>query len=126
MTKYRNKTIFSSFKYAFRGIFIAVKTQKNTKAAFAISIAVLTTAILMGFSHIEIALIFIAIGFVIFAELTNTTIEYVVDTYFGNKYSEIAKISKDVSAGTVLIAIINAAIIGSILFLPKLVELFLR
>lgn len=122
MTKFRNRTTFSSFKYALRGIFIAVKSQRNVRTGFFIGLIVLFSAILLEFSSVEIALTLIAISFVVFAELVNTTIEYVVDTYFGDNHSEIAKISKDIAAGTVLFAIFNAAVIGLLLFMPKIIH----
>ena len=71
------------------------------------------------------ALITLSIGFVLFAELTNTVTEFVVDTYFRTKYSEIAKMSKDVAAGSVLLAIFISGIIGAILFLPKIIALIM-
>ena len=120
MSRYRNKTTFSSFRFAIRGIILAIKSQRNIRSAFLISFAVVLAALIFRFSSIELALIVMAIGFVIFAEFTNTIIEFVVDTYFKNKYSEIAGMSKDIAAGTVLISVIIAAIIGGLLFLPKI------
>ncbi len=120
MSKYRNKTTFSSFKYATRGILLAIKSQRNIRNALLISFAILLAALVFGFSPVELALIVVAGGFVLFAEFTNTIIEFVVDAYFGNKHSEIAGMSKDIAAGTVLISIIIAAIIGGLLFFPKI------
>lgn len=121
MTKFRNKTIFSSFKYAFRGIFIALKSQRNFRAGFLIALAVILSSVLLKFSFVEIAITVLTIGFVLFAELVNTVIEFIVDTYFGDNHSEIAKTSKDIAAGTVLFSIFISAVIGGLLFLPKVI-----
>jgi diacylglycerol kinase len=123
MRKFSNKTMFSSFKYAFRGIQIAIKTQKNVRAGLLIGVVALTVANLMHFSCAEMAMAVLGVSFVIFAELINTSIEYVFDTYFGYEYSEVAKIAKDVSAGAVLFAIIVAAIVGLLLFGPRVIEI---
>ncbi len=120
MSKYRNRTTLSSFKYALRGIFVAIKSQRNVRTGFYIGLVVIFSAVLLEFSAIEVALTLIAISFVVFAELINTTIEYVVDTYFGDQHSEIAKVSKDIAAGTVLFAIFNAGVVGLLLFMPKI------
>jgi len=122
MTKFRNTTSNSSLKYAVRGIFIAVKTQKNIRISLFIAFIVLLAAVLFGFSAVEVALVLITSSFVIFAELVNTTIEYVVDTYFRNQYSKIAEISKDVAAAAVLFAVLNSVVVGLLLFLPKIAE----
>lgn len=120
MTKYKNRTTFSSFKYALRGILLAIKSQKNVRTGFLIGLLVIFCAILLDFTFIEIALTIIAISFVVFAELINTTIEFVMDTYYGNRHSSLAGMSKDIAAGTVLFAIFNAAVIGMLLFIPKI------
>jgi diacylglycerol kinase len=62
------------------------------------------------------------IGAVIGAELMNTAIETTVDMYTREK-NELAKKAKDVSAGAVLIIAISSAIIGCMIFIPKLVHL---
>jgi diacylglycerol kinase (ATP) len=122
MKKYKNSSTYSSFIYAYRGIMVAVKSQKNFRLGFIISIVVILTAILIGFTPVEIAIIILTGFFVLFAELVNTVIEFIIDAYFGNKYSDIAKISKDIAAGTVLLAILNSAVIGLILFVPKIIN----
>ena len=60
----------------------------------------------------------------LFAELMNTVIEFVVDAYFGNKYSILAKMAKDISAGAVFICAIISTMIGILLFLPRFIEFF--
>src|SRR5699024_12485109 len=66
--------------------------------------------------------ILIVIGLVIHAELLNTAIEKLLD-YTKPEIHPKAKIIKDMAAGAVLIASIIAAIVGIIIFLPKLLLL---
>ena len=124
MTKYKNKTIFLSFKFAFRGIFLVLKSQQNFRLGVIISLFAIIFGILLKLSFVELAIIIIAASFVLFAELANTVIEFVVDAYFKNNYSKIAGMSKDIAAGTVLLAVFNFVIVGALLFLPKLIILF--
>ena len=120
MSKYRNKTTFSSFRYAIRGLLLAVKSQRNFRMGIFMGLTAIIATILLKFNFIETAIIILTIGFVLFAELINTVIEFIVDAYFGNNHSEIAGMSKDIAAGTVFLSVVIAAIIGGLLFFPKI------
>lgn len=123
MKKYSHKSTLASFNAAFRGIRLGAKSQKNFRTGLVIGVAVIFAGFLLDFNNIEFALTVIAIGFVLFAELVNTSMEFIVDTYFRTKYSEIAKMSKDIAAGAVLLAIFLSAVIGLLLFVPKILAL---
>lgn len=58
-------------------------------------------------------------GLVISLELVNTAIETVVDIAMPEK-NEKAKKAKDISAAAVLISALASAIIGVIIFIPKI------
>ena len=79
--------------------------------------------ILAGFyfkiSMAEWIICIILFGLVISLELVNTAIETTVDIAMPEK-NEKAKIAKDVSAGAVLVAAIVSAIIGLMIFIPKI------
>ena len=61
----------------------------------------------------------ICFAIVIGGELFNTAIETVVDMVMPYK-NEKAKLAKDVSAGAVLVLAMGAAIVGFIIFMPKI------
>jgi undecaprenol kinase len=61
-----------------------------------------------------------AIGIVIVAEMLNTAIEKLTDMV-SPEINPKAKVVKDLAAGSVLMASITAAVIGLIVFLPKVV-----
>ena len=57
-------------------------------------------------------------GLIMALELVNTSVEAVVDLVT-EEHRTLAKIAKDTAAGAVLIAAVAAAVIGCIIFLPK-------
>ncbi|OGH98804.1 MAG: hypothetical protein A2104_01475 [Candidatus Melainabacteria bacterium GWF2_32_7] len=123
MTKYKASNIFISLKFAIRGLMLALKSQRNFRADLFIGTGVIIAAILLKLSTVELAILVLTIGFMLFAELINTVIEFVIDAYFGNKYSILAKMAKDISAGAVFISAITATVVGVLIFWPKLINL---
>ncbi len=124
MSKYKSSSALTSLRFAIRGIAIAVKSQRNFQIDIAIALSAIISATILNFSSLEMAVLVLIIGLVLFAELTNTVIEFVVDAYFGNKYSILAKMSKDISAGAVLLCAIISVMIGFLLFFPKIKCIF--
>lgn len=117
------KKLINSFKYALTGIFTSLKKERNMNIHFAVAILVVILGILVKISKIEWILCIFAITLVISAELFNTAIETIVDM-ITLEQNEKAKIAKDVSAGAVLVVAIGAAIVGIIIFTPKIVQIF--
>lgn len=60
------------------------------------------------------------IGMVLSAEAVNSSIEALADLV-SPEYNEAIKKTKDLAAGAVLILAITAAIIGLIIFIPKII-----
>lgn len=121
MSKYKAKNMFYSFKYAFRGIMLAIKSQRNVRIDLVAGIAGIGLGFWLKFTHVEFCILFLAISLVLTAELLNTIIEFIVDAYFGNEYSILAKMAKDIAAGMVLINAAISLIIGCLLFIPKVI-----
>ena len=115
--------LINSFKYAFTGIITAFKTEQNMKIHLLIALAVILMGILLKISKLEWITCLFAIIIVLAAELFNTAIETIVDMITKEK-NEKAKIAKDVSAGAVLISAIGVALVGFIIFWPKILSLF--
>ena len=77
----------------------------------------------MNLSAEEWIVIAFAIGLVLAAEAINSSIEALAD--LGSpEYNEAIKRTKDLAAGAVLILAITAAIVGLIVFIPKLFIFF--
>lgn len=117
------KKFLKSFKYAFDGIFTGIKEEQNMKIHITIMILVIIFGIMLKISKMEWIICIILFGLVISMELINTAIENTVDLVTKEK-NEQAKIAKDVAAGAVLVSAIASAIIGLIIFVPKILLIF--
>ena len=115
--------LIDSFKHAGEGIMKAFQTERNMKIHFFIMLCVIGLGFLLKISEMEWIICILLFAFVIGGELLNTAIEVTVDMIMPNK-NEKAKLAKDVSAGAVFVFAIGAAIIGIIIFVPKIVGIF--
>lgn len=113
------RKLINSFKYAICGIGTAMKRERNLKIHIIIMLLVITAGFVFNISTIEWIICIILFGLVISAEMFNTAIEITVDITMPEK-NEKAKNAKDISAGAVLITAIVSAIIGLIIFVPKI------
>ena len=120
--KQEYKKIINSFKYAIEGLVSSFKTERNMKIHIMAMIIVIALGIFMKLNKIEWCIITIAIVMVISAELFNTAIENVVDMVSPQKHPQ-AKLVKDIAAAAVLVLAIGAAVIGIIIFGPKIVTI---
>lgn len=117
----KNKKLINSFKYAFTGMWSAYKSERNMKIHIAVAILVILFGVFLQISTYEWIACTVCFAMVIGAEMFNTAIETVVDIAMPKK-DERAKKAKDVAAGGVLVFAIGSAIIGSIIFIPKIID----
>ena len=108
--------------YAMTGIAYAFRSQFNMRFHFAAAFLVLLTAALLKIRPFEWCIILLCISSVIASELINTSIETTVDIVSPKK-NENAGQAKDLAAAAVLVTCIVSAIIGSIIFIPKILQL---
>jgi diacylglycerol kinase (ATP) len=111
----RAPSILDSFNFAFEGIVHVLRTQRNMRIHFLIAIGVLVAALSFDVSKIELIALLLAIAFVLIAEMVNTAIEATVDVA-STAFDPMAKLAKDIAAGAVLIAAVNAVAIGYLVF----------
>jgi len=114
-SRHRSPSLFESFNYAAEGVIHALRTQRNLWIHFAIAVGVLIAALAFGVSKIELMVLLLAITFVLVAELVNTAIEAAVDVA-STSFDPMAKLAKDIAAGAVLIAALNALAVGYLVF----------
>lgn len=114
--------LIHSFKYAFRGIYSAFKSERNMKIHLTILSFVLLFGILLKISMIEWIICIFCVALVIGSEMFNTSIETVVDLVT-QEQNELAKLSKDIAAGAVLVSAIASSLIGLCIFLPKFIAI---
>jgi diacylglycerol kinase (ATP) len=122
VSRMRAATLVSSFRYAFAGVRYLLWSQRNAKIQSAIGLAAITLGVLFGLDRYEWLALLVTIALVIAAEGVNTALEAVVDLT-SPEYHPLAKVAKDVGAGTVLITAIASVIIGMVLFLPHVLPL---
>jgi diacylglycerol kinase len=114
-----------SFVYAFNGLSYAVRTQRNGRVHLVIAILAIGMGLWLGISPIEWGLVFVAITGVFIAEMLNTVVEACVDLAT-QEYHPLAKVAKDVAAGTVLLNAVLSIIIGLFVFGPHLFPMIAR
>lgn len=108
-----------SFRFAFNGIRLLITHEHNAWIhCFAAGCAI-TAGCIVGLSPIEWIAVVLAIGTVLAAEAVNSSIEALADLVSPG-YNEAIKRTKDLAAGAVLLLAIAAAIVGLIIFVPKL------
>ena len=115
ITPRRPPSIIESFNFAIEGIIHVLRTQRNMRIHFAIAIGVLVAALAFDVSRLELIALLLAIAFVLIAEMVNTAIEAAVDVA-STSFDPMAKLAKDIGAGAVLIAAVNAIAVGYLVF----------
>lgn len=113
-----------SFKYAIQGLRVVIR-EPNCRIHLFFTGLVILLGWLTELSNIEWALVLICCALVLSAEAFNTSIEHLTDLV-SPEINPKAGIVKDVSAAAVLLSSIFAAIIGLIIFLPKLYNILLN
>lgn len=111
-----------SFKYAFRGLAVIIKTQHNFWIQITAAALTVVIGVLLSISSIEWAVLILAMAAVLVTEAINTAFEIDIDLT-SPEYHPYAKDTKDVAAGAVLICVIGAVLIGGIIFIPKILLL---
>lgn len=120
--KFSFKARIRSFGYAFAGLKRFFLTEHNVWIHSVAAILAIILGFLLKISALEWVGVLFVMGLVLVAEAFNTCIEKIMDRVVPGQ-DEIVKYVKDLAAGAVLIAAIIAAIIGVIIFLPKIIHL---
>ena len=95
-----------------------LRTQRNMRIHFAVAVVVLVVAVAADVTKLELIALLLAIAFVLIAEMINTAIEGAIDVATSS-FDPMAKLAKDIAAGAVLIAAINAVAVGYLVFSGK-------
>ena len=114
---------FKSFSYAFNGIKTACKTEQNFVVDLILGVIAITPGFVLKLSTFEFIIVLLVIGLAITVELINTAIEYTVDMAMPEIHP-LAKAAKDLASGAVFIMDLIILIIGIIIYLPKIINLF--
>jgi len=115
----RGPSLLESFNFAFEGLIQVFRTQRNMRIHFLAAFAVLVAAIALGVTKLELIALLLAIAFVLIAEMINTAIEGAIEVST-TAFDPNAKIAKDIAAGAVLIAAVNAIAVGYLVFADRI------
>lgn len=118
------KRFIKSFGFAGEGIKYAFYHEQNIFVMMFAAIIVVVLGIVFKITYTERLVLLLLIGMILALEMLNTAIEAVVNLHDGDKKSKYGKIAKDSASGAVAIASIFAFIIGLLIFIPYIVELF--
>lgn len=109
-----------SFNFSLQGIVTFFKNEHNARIHAVAAFGVIALGLFCKLNRMEWCWITLSIGLVILAEMLNTAIEYLTDLV-SPEIHPLAKKTKDVASGAVLIAALIAVVIGLFIFIPKFV-----
>ena len=114
-----NKNFLDAWVNAINGIIYATTTQGNIKKQLIIIVITIIVSLFFKLNKVEFLCLIFSVALIIITEMVNTAIETVVDLYT-DLYHPKAKIAKDVGAGAVVLAAINAVVVAYFLFFDKI------
>ena len=124
MNKFQSRSFQRSVMYALNGLRLAFRSQRNFRKHLVIALFTLSLAILLRVTLVEFCIILFANAFVLVVEMLNSVVEFVIDAYYKNKWAKLAKLSKDISAGAVLISACVSATITVLIYGSKIYQLY--
>ncbi len=111
----RLKNPLNGFKYAMEGVAHVFRTQRHMRFHFLLLVLVLLVSLVSQRNRVEVMVLLFTVTLVLMAEMFNTAIEATVDLVT-QTYHPLAKFAKDIAAGAVLVTVVNAIIVGFLLF----------
>ena len=117
-------TFWASVGYALEGLSFAFQQERNFRLDCYLIAGAIGLGALLQISLGEWAVLLQMAGFVLFAELANTVVEWLVDLLTGGAFDIRAKRSKDIAAGACLVVAIASYGVVAIVFFPHLQKLF--
>lgn len=126
MNKFQSRSFSRSVMYALNGVRLAFRSQRNFRKHLLIALFSLCIALFLRVSIVEFSLILFANALVLIMEMINSVIEFVIDAYYKNHWAKLAKLSKDIAAGAVLVSAATSAIISCLIYGAKIYELYYR
>src|SRR4051812_28441021 len=114
-TPRRAPSLIESFNYAFEGIIHVLRTQRNMRIHFAVALADPMAGLAAVVSRVELIALLLALGFELGPHVINGALAAAIDAATSS-FEPMAKLAKDIAAGAVLIATVNAIAIGYLVF----------
>lgn len=108
-------SLLRSFLFAAQGVWSAFKNERNFRIHLLMVAYLAYFTKYYHFSSVEYAILILVAGLVLSCELLNTAIERAVDLE-SPSYHALAKMSKDIAAGAVLVSAVCAVGVGILFF----------
>ena len=112
----------TSIGHALEGVRLMLRTQHNAWLHLTATVVVVAAGLILGLTSEAWLALILAIVIVWVAEALNTAFELLCDVASPD-FHPVVKAAKDVAAGAVLLSAIGAAIVGTIVFLPRVIRL---
>ena len=120
--KFSVRKRIKSFSYAFAGLRVLFREEHNAWIHAVAAVLAVAMGFLFRISPMEWIAVVIVIGMVFAAEIINSSIERTADFVKAERDDRKRDI-KDLGAAAVLVCAIAAAVVGIIIFLPKIIAL---
>jgi undecaprenol kinase len=121
----KNKSFIQSLEFALTGWKTVYQDERNFRTHLRMSLLVIVFGFIFQLTIGEWLWLVGVIFLVLFAEMLNTTFENIVDMVTDHHFHPLGKKIKDVAAGAVLLTACFAVIVGALIFIPKMIQLFL-
>lgn len=113
-----------AFVYAWHGLKSLIKEEHNARIHVVAAIVAIVVGCCVDLSPMEWCVILICIGMVVSAEAMNSAVEALADR-ITRDFDPIIGKAKDYGAAAVTILAVVAAVVGLIVFIPKIINLFI-
>ena len=111
----RKRSLLHALNNAVEGFIHTVRSERNMRIHFLCAFLILLAAFFFGVQREDWLSLCMVTSLVLIAEMINTAIERILDLLHP-KYNESVGMVKDISAGMVLVSVVNALIFGFFIF----------
>jgi undecaprenol kinase len=117
------RLLLRSFRHALHGVALAFRTEQSFRVQALVALVVVSLGLWLGVSRTEWVVLLLLIALVLVLELINSVFERLTDAFKPRLHPIVHEV-KDLMAGTVLIGAVLSAVVGLMIFLPRLAALF--
>lgn len=121
MGNYKNQPFLKRLRFAAAGLAVAWRSERSFRFQLGFLVCVLAALVTLQLEPSWWALVLLASGAVIAAELFNTALEHLADHLHPQEHPQIGTV-KDCAAAAVLVAVIAAGAVGIALVVHLLVR----
>lgn len=118
----KERNFFQRLNDAIEGLISIFREQKNMKLHLLVGVLIIALAVFLGLKKVEFVILVLAISFILFAEMLNSSLEWLLNFVHPEYHPALRKI-KDALAGSVLFTGIVVFTLSYFLFSPYLVPI---